>query len=200
MQIESLLKFFELLNTVQRVSRTVFVKGEERLENDIEHQYQLAVVSWYIIVTEKLSLNVDRTIQYALVHDMVEAYAGDMHFYKRNEEEKKEREHAAAQRLCEEFPEFTDMHALIVGYERREDLESRFVYALDKLLPIMNIYLDKGRSWKMDGVTREMIEANKAEKIAISPDIKKIFDEMIIRLKEEEADLFIQSSSQMIQN
>jgi putative hydrolases of HD superfamily len=191
MQIESLLKFFELLNTVQCVRRTVFVKGEERLENDIEHQYQLAVVSWYIIVTEKLSLNVDRTIQYALVHDMVEAYAGDMHFYKRNEEEKKEREHAAAQRLREEFPEFADMHALIAGYERREDPESRFVYALDKLLPIVNIYLDKGRSWKIDGVTREMIETNKTEKIAISPDIKKIFDEMILRLKEEEVDLFL---------
>lgn len=190
MQIDHLFQFFELLNALQLVRRTIYVKGEDRLENDVEHQYQLAMVAWYIIAAEGLPLNLDRAVRYALVHDMVEVYAGDTWFYKPDAADKSAREHAAALRLQKEFPQFAQMHELIAAYERCEDPESRFVYALDKLVPVINIYLDGGRTWKQHGVTCAMLVENKAEKISISPEVKKMFDELVPRLRQAEPDLF----------
>ena len=189
MNLDNLLRFAELMHTLQSVKRATFVNGEDRKENDIEHQYQLAILAWYIIDSENLSFDKDLVIQYALIHDVVEVYAGDTYFFG-DRTGKEERERASAERLKIEFPEFKDLHVLIEKYERQEDRESKFVYALDKLVPVINIYLDKGRTWKHYGVTREMLVVNKAEKIKGSEEVKAYFDEMIIRLKEDEPELF----------
>ncbi len=176
---------------IQQVKRTILVNGEERNENDVEHQYQLAMLAWYIINSEKLLLNKDLAIQYALVHDMVEVYAGDTYFLNTDVDDKIKREREAAEQLKTEFEEFTDLHILIDGYERRENPESRFIYALDKLLPVLNIYLDGGRTWKSYGITSDMLIHNKREKISISPEVSVCFEQLIIRLKEEEPGLFM---------
>ena len=54
---------------------------------------------------------------------------------------------------------------LIEQYEAREDKESRFVYALDKIQPMLNIYTDGGRTWKEKGVTIDMLVEYKKEKV-----------------------------------
>jgi len=194
MKLPSILKFIGLTHGIQQVRRTILVNGEERNENDVEHQYQLAMLAWYIIDTEHILLDRGLAMQYALVHDIVEVYAGDTYFLNPDIEDKVRREAAAAEQLKSEFPEFTDLHILIDGYERRKDPESRFIYALDKLLPVLNIYLDQGRTWKSYGVTEDMLLGNKREKIAASPEVNIYFEELIVRLREEEPDLFFQST------
>ncbi len=88
MNIHSILDFTKLLNKFRAVKRIVFTVGEGEPENDAEHSYQLAMLSWYIISAENLKLDKNLVIKYALVHDLVEVYAGDTYFYRSDKEEK----------------------------------------------------------------------------------------------------------------
>src|SRR6266498_1836918 len=187
-----IVKFIQLTHEFQSVTRRIFVVGDSRRENDMEHSFQLALLAWYIADSEKLALDKNRLVQYALIHDLVEVYAGDTVPYgdKALLATKKEREYNAAQRLQKEVPEFKDLHRLIEKYEARTDKESKFVYALDKIIPIFNIYLDSGHTWQADGVTLDMLIAYKTDKVAFDERIKKYFDELVRILKKEEVNLF----------
>jgi len=193
MSLDHTLSFLELIHAFQKVERMVYATGHNRRENDVEHSYQLALVSWYLVKTNNLPLDADKTIRYALIHDLVEVYAGDTYAYTEDIElrrQKVEREREAAREIETRFSEFSDLHRWINAYEEQEDEESRFVYALDKLIPILNIYLDDGKTWKEDGVTLEAILLYKAEKVAVSPQIHKLFNEIIERLRKDEKRLF----------
>ena len=193
LDLPKILGFVRLLNAFRQVRRTIRVNSEERLENDVEHSYYLGMLAWYIATSHNLPLDKDLVLKYALVHDIVEVYAGDTYVFttdakKRDSKEAREKE--AILQLQKEFPEFLDLHELIAGYEKREDNESRFVYALDKIQPVLNIYLDNGRTWKEKGVTIQMLVDFNKEKVALSPEVHSCFDELIGLLKKDEAKLF----------
>ena len=193
LDLPKILGFVRLLNAFRQVRRTVRVNSEERLENDVEHSYYLGMLAWYIATSHNLPLDKDLVLKYALVHDIVEVYAGDTYVFttdakKRDSKEAREKE--AILQLQKEFPEFLDLHELIAGYEKREDDESHFVYALDKIQPVLNIYLDNGRTWKEKGVTIQMLVDFNKEKVALSPEVHSCFDELIGLLKKDEAKLF----------
>lgn len=200
--LQKVIRFVGLLNAFRRIERTLFVNDEERRENDVEHSYMLAMTGWYIASLNDLHLDRDLMLQYALVHDLVEVYAGDTPFYSDQKvyENKKIRETGAAHRLSNEFPEFNELHTLIEQYEKREDNESKFVYALDKILPVITIYLDKGRSWKADGVTLEMLLTYKRSKVRESSCIQDYFDLLVEILKKEERELFNEITSHNLHN
>ncbi len=193
MKLENILEFAEMLNAFRRVERVVYANGTDRLENDSEHSYHLAMLAWYIVSAEKLSLDRDLVLKYALVHDLVEVYAGDTYVYTtdtKHKENKVSREHRALVRLKKEFPLGEDILTLVDQYEKREDRESRFVYALDKIQPVIQIYLDSGRIWKEKDVTWEMLFEYKKDKVALSPEVQPYFDELMALLKAEEKELF----------
>jgi putative hydrolases of HD superfamily len=191
--LEKLLGFARILNELQRVERVIRVKDQDRWENDMEHSYSLAMLAWYIIDVEKLPLDREKVFCYALAHDLVEVYAGDTYLFSKDQtllNSKVDRERLAAERLVQEFPEVPEMHAAIHGYVAKEDPESRFVYALDKIEPLIKLYLDGGRTWKEKNVTLEMLYESKKDKVALSPEIKEYFDEFMLLLQKEEDQLF----------
>lgn len=181
--MDQLLRFIELTKKFREVKRMIRFK-DDTLESDPEHSFQLAVTAWYIVEANKLDLDLGLIFKYALAHDLVEVYAGDTpssvhREYESARETKKAREEEAAERIKEEFPEFSGLHSIIHAYERREDEESKFVYALDKLMPALNIYLDDGYSWKVNDVRIEDVIEYKKDQIAESPEIKKYFDMLV---------------------
>lgn len=191
--LSNLLSFARILGELQAVERVIRVRGSDRWENDVEHSYSLAMLAWYILDTEKLPLDRDRVFRYALAHDLVEVYAGDTYLYSEDQAllaSKPERERLAAERLAAEFPEVPELHAAIRGYVTKEDAESRFVYALDKIEPMIKIYLDKGRTWKEKEVTLAMAYESKKDKVIHSPLISRYFDEIMALLRKEENELF----------
>lgn len=192
MEFNSLLNFIKLTHSFQQTKRSIYATSEDRLENDAEHSYQLALVAWYIISAKKLDLDVDLVLKYAITHDLVEVYAGDTPNFGHGvemKEDKASREEEAMQRIKKEFPEFSDLTDYIHRYEKREDEESKFVYSLDKFLSSTNIYIDRGRSWfKNDVSLPEMIE-NKRPRI-IDDTILELWDQMVDGASKEEAVLF----------
>lgn len=190
--MDKILKFVEVLNEFRKVERTIYIRGGDRRENDSEHSYQLAMLAWYIAEADKLPLDTTKLIRYALLHDLVEVYAGDTFIYADQEhlDSKDTREKDALLRLRTELPEAGGFWDCIDAYEKREDAESRFIYALDKVYPLISIYLNGGREWKEWNVTLEMLFENKADKVAFSPEIEKYFHELITLLQKEHGNLF----------
>lgn len=193
--LEKLLEFAKMLNLLQAVERVIRVKDQDRWENDMEHSYHLAMLAWYIVDAQKLSLNREKVFCYALAHDLVEVYAGDTYIFSDDQQllaSKAERERLAAERLRKEFPEVPEIHEAISHYVLRDDDESRFVYALDKIEPMVKMYLDGGRTWKEMDVTLDMAYEIKKDKVVLSPEIKAYFDEFMVLLRKEESILFPQ--------
>ena len=174
-ELQQLLASF---NQVDRMSHRrhagVFVP-----ENDTEHSYNLAMSAWYLAQWFP-ELNKDRIIQYALVHDLVEGHAGDTYIYGTEAElaSKEKREADALQQLEKDWTDFGEMSQTIRSYEQRGDAESKFVYALDKIMPIMLIYINDGYTWKKEGVTVDMLHKAKIGKVSLSPEILPYFNEL----------------------
>jgi putative hydrolase of HD superfamily len=182
LDLQKVINFYKLLNGFQRVVRVGHVPGEDRHENDVEHSYTLAMTAWYVIETFKLDLNVDKAIRYSLIHDLVEVYAGDVDAFTKNPElleKKHEKEKEAMEKLAVEFPEALGIHTLIDQYETRNDPESVFVHALDKLMPFINQYVQDGRTIQSEGLSYSQVVTQKREKTSKSPEITKLLEQLI---------------------
>lgn len=189
MNLEALLSFSKLTADLGKIERALYAPGTDRRENDMEHSYHLAMMAWYVIDSEKLDLDLARVMRYALAHDLVEVYAGDTYFYTDDHElmaSKPAREQAAAERLAKEFPEFPKLHEALEAYVRRDSRESRFVYALDKLLPVLRGIEDNGRQWHEQGVTLDMLTERKAGKVALSPEVQPYYDALVEFLRKQD--------------
>jgi putative hydrolases of HD superfamily len=188
MDLEKFLSFSRLLNSFAHIERRIPMPGTERLENDMEHSYHLALMAWYLIDSQKLDLDIGLTIKYALAHDLVEIYAGDTWVWSKDTEEhasKRERETEAAKRLQENFSEFPDLHAIISEYEKHESREAKFVYALDKTVACILIREEGGSHWRTHHVTLDMIAEKKSPQVALSPEVEPYFNELIELIRKE---------------
>ena len=184
-KLSDLEAFMRLLHAVQNVERVARIPDETKRRNTAEHTFELAMAAWYIVVTEKLELDLERVLTYALVHDIVEAYAGDSFAYdEAARASKAAREAAAQERIKKEFPQFPDLVDRLDAYEARADAESQFVYALDKLIDPLNTSMETKRSlWKDLGVTYAQIRSYKDSKIATSPIIASYWQAICEKLE-----------------
>lgn len=121
-----------------RVNRITYHQDGATPESDTDHTVMLGLVA--CALAHGTDLDVGLVAQYALVHDLVEVYAGDTATLRAlsgdAKADKKAREQAAYCRIFNEFDRaFPWLADTIANYEHQEDREARFVRALDKLLP-----------------------------------------------------------------
>lgn len=179
LSISEMIAFSRLMLRFQDVLRVVDLSRGLLRENDVEHSYQLAMMGWYLNTAGKLGYDTDRIVQYALVHDLAEAYAGDVHaFDEAARRGKAEREASAIAQIAAEFPGAKDILKSLQAYDARADKEANFIYALDKLMPILMIYIEGGATWRQEGLTLERIHANKADKVALSEPVQRLYDQL----------------------
>jgi 5'-deoxynucleotidase YfbR-like HD superfamily hydrolase len=55
--LQKVLDFSQFLNDFSLIQRRIFANGEDRLENDSEHSFQLAMLAWYIVDTNHIDLD-----------------------------------------------------------------------------------------------------------------------------------------------
>lgn len=194
--LENILKLTEFTNKFHQIKRTIYIKGTNELESDSEHSFQLALFAWYIIKEEKLNLDMGLIFKFSLVHDLVETYAGDTFAHDNSPEQvadKHQREANALERIENEFKEFDELVDLIRQYETRNSEESKFVYALDKIMPIYNLYIDGGRMWKEKKVTFEEACKIKDDKVKAHPVVEKYWLEIRKLIEEKKGEVFFPS-------
>ncbi|PJC56032.1 hypothetical protein CO026_02530 [Candidatus Kaiserbacteria bacterium CG_4_9_14_0_2_um_filter_41_32] len=171
LKLPDLERFMTLLHATQKVKRVSRRPGETNSTNTAEHTFELVMLCWYIAGVEKLGLNHEKILKYALAHDLIEAYAGDTPAYDtEGQKTKHERERNAFEKIKAEFPEFPELITTIESYEDRDDEESKFVYAADKLMDPLNCSLEpKSTLWKELDITYSDVRKYKDSKIAQYP-------------------------------
>ena len=144
--LDKIFSFLDFLRELQKIERKQYVVGEKRMENDVEHSYQLVMLCWFLINYLDLDLDSNKVLKYALAHDLVEVYTGDTPFWdadKEGDNEKDQRERKAIKKIEDQFKNsFPELIETIKEYEKSKTVsrEGSFVYALDKLIPILNNY------------------------------------------------------------
>ncbi len=187
-EAQPVINFFKMLNAFQRVYRASYMPGENRKENDVEHSYTLALLSWYIIDAFGLDLDKDKAIKYALVHDIPEVYAGDTQAFSTDAQllnSQKEREKVARRKLKKDFPEAKAIHEEIEKYEARQDPESIFVHALDKAHPVLIELLQDGRTIKEEKLRYAQAVSLKRKTTAASQEISDLLEQLIAILDKD---------------
>ena len=192
--INQVLSFSKFLMKFREVERTIFFSYNARKENDAEHSRQLAMLARYIISLDKLNLSMEKVLHYCMIHDLLEVYAGDMEALNRTPEAQKAKEQKEIDsfiRIKSEFPEAHELRNWLEKYEHREDEESKFVYALDKMMPVINLYNDGGyrRKWRKVGLEMELLPS-KEGKVHAHPLVSSLWKELCQLMKEHESQLF----------
>ena len=180
----NLLELIGFLTDFQSIERWIYIPKLGRNENDTEHSYNLTMAAWQIVTKDELPLDANLVIKYALVHDLVEVYAGDTFALDDEQMQTKAiKEHAALQRL--KSNELTaDIAELVEKYESLGDDESRFVYGLDKLMAAFTIVHGKIPIWQKHGITRNIWQERFQAKIQKSPYLQPYLEELLQLLKD----------------
>ncbi|MGN1378636.1 MAG: HD domain-containing protein, partial [Dorea sp.] len=96
-RLTQIVEFCKLIDKEKFVQRRTYLSDGQRLENDAEHAWHMAVMALLLSDYSNEKVDVLKVVSLLLVHDLVEIYAGDTFAY--DEEGKKtqrERELAAA--------------------------------------------------------------------------------------------------------
>lgn len=176
---DKMLTFLNFLNKFRNIKRIQRVTGEDRNENDAEHSYILTMYVWYCYTISRSNLDLNKILQYTLVHDLVETYAGDTYVWdEKAVETKVEREHQAFLKIKDEFAEFPEMILRIEEYENKANKEVEFVFALDKTIDAIQFFLRDGDVWKELNVPYANQDTLKVNKIKTTQPALSIHDHL----------------------
>lgn len=139
------------------IDRKHYVPKTTRHENDLEHSFTVTLLCWYVYELRKPALDITKILKYAMAHDFVERYAGDVPSFASTEarETKIIREQEALARLSDEFSEFPDLVQTMQTYETKVDEESLFVWTVDKMQQLIMGDLENWGSYIEGGITYE---------------------------------------------
>lgn len=188
--ITRLIELQQLLLQFHTIERRVHHPSSNRRETDTEHSYTLAIAGWFLAQYFP-DLDTDKIIRMALVHDLIEIHAGDTFVFGDQAaiDSKPAREAAAVETMQNDWQDFHEMNDAIHQYESRQSPEAKFVYALDKVMPIILNYLNEGKAWRKNSVTFEQFVAEKEAKVPLSPEIY-VYYKQLLALLEEHLDFF----------
>jgi putative hydrolase of HD superfamily len=164
------------------IDRNHYLAGTQRRENDIEHSFTVALLCWYIHDRYKVDLDISKILKYALAHDFVERYAGDINTFAsaKDRQEKVTREADALIRLSGEFSDFPDLVSKMSHYELRQDEESLFVWTVDKMQQLIMGDMDNWRPYREISITYEQFCDKYGEQLQKSSlHVRTIFNAVI---------------------
>jgi putative hydrolase of HD superfamily len=131
-----------------------------RHENSAEHSWHIALAALVLAEHSNVPVDLLRVLKLLLMHDIVEIDAGDTFaFDVAGKASQVERENAAATRIFGLLPptQQAEFMALWHEFETGETPEARFAIALDRLLPPLQNFANKGGTWSTPGLHRGLV-------------------------------------------
>lgn len=125
-----------------------------------------------------LELDIGHVLELALVHDLVEIYAGDTYVHLTADRiEAMVREQEAAERLFPQLP--PDLARRLRSwwdeFELGESPEARFARAMDRLQGFAQNIFAGGRVWRERAVTEEMTRQVNRDAIELHPVLDEVY-------------------------
>lgn len=176
----------KLVSILSGVERHHYRLNTTQHENDIEHSFSVAMLCWCIIDQHKLPLDMGKTLQYALIHDFPERYAGDVNTFATNDERKQKviNEQVAIDKLSRDFATFPVLISAIKQYDSRSSKEAHFVWTVDKMQALILGDLDNWRPYQELEISFERF-SDKYHELCnqASPFCKDIFQALVEHCK-----------------
>ena len=155
------LSFLIQADRMKNVLRQTLLADGSRQETDAEHSWHLALTAMALYEYRGLSgISLDRVIRMALVHDLVEIYAGDTFCYDETaNQDKAQREKEAADRLFGTLPEDqgVEYRKLWEEFDAMETPDAKYAAAMDRFQPLINNLLTQGHTWRLGQVTADQV-------------------------------------------
>ncbi|MEG0832636.1 MAG: HD domain-containing protein [Oscillospiraceae bacterium] len=160
-RFERQLEFLVEADKMKTIVRRTMLVDKSRRENDAEHSWHFALMAMILAqYCEDESVDMLRVLKMALVHDLIEVYAGDTFAYdKAGNLTKEKREKEAADRLFGILPEDqgAEIRALWEEFDAMETPDSRYAASIDRLQPFVNNYMTQGYTWAEGDVSRAQV-------------------------------------------
>ena len=160
-KLEQQLKFLAEADKMKNILRQTMLSDRSRQETDAEHSWHFALTAMTLYEYCGIEgVDINRVIKMALVHDLVEIYAGDTFAYDaKGYESKEEREMEAADKLFSLLPteQATEYRALWEEFDGMDTPDAIYASAIDRLQSLHNIHLSGGYTWEKHGITADKI-------------------------------------------
>ena len=175
MEARELLKVMAVAVRLKDTTRHCYTE-KGRHESVAEHCWMAALMAFFL-QDEFPEADMDKVIRMCLIHDLGEAFTGDIPTFEKTEENERTEEQllrewvAALPKVCRD-----EMTALYDEMERRESLESRIYKAIDNLEAVIQHNFSDLSTW----IPREY-ELNKTygdDKVAFSPYLTALREEV----------------------
>jgi len=182
MDTDKLIKFMQYVNKLKNIKRAGWIERKiENPESIADHSFRTAVMA--MIFAKKNNLDENKLIKMALVHDIAESIVGDTISIPRKMDEKMKKEKFDKEEKAmrdifsnlENGKEFID---LWLEYEGQETPEAKFLKEIDRLEMFLQVYdyTEENKNKQLDVFWTDPWQYN-----INSPDLKKIFDEIMKR-------------------
>ena len=155
------LQFLSEADKMKSVLRQTLLSDKSRKETDAEHSWHFALMAMTLFEYVGFDgVDINRVIKMALVHDLIEIYAGDTFAYDiKGNESKERREKEAADKLFslltnEQAEEF---RSLWEEFDNMDTPDALYASAVDRLQPFLNNYLTEGHTWLKHGVSVDQV-------------------------------------------
>ena len=136
MNAEELLTAMHVAERLKDTTRHCYTSGG-RHESVAEHSWRLALLAFFL-KSEFPEADMDRVVQMCLIHDLGEAFTGDIPtFVKTSQDEKREEALLSGWIASLPDPLRSDLSALYAEMDARETLEAKIYKALDGIEAIV---------------------------------------------------------------
>ena len=176
------LEFSLEIDKEKNIFRQTHLSGHGRNENDAEHAWHMAIMSYILREYANEEVDIARVMLMCLIHDIVEIDAGDTYAY--DEDGKKtqaDREEAAKQRIFSMLPDDQrdELTALFDEFEAGETAEARYARAMDNLQPLILNDSNDGGDWREHDVKAEQVYGRQGRTRLGSEELYEVTDSII---------------------
>lgn len=178
---DNMYQFILEINKLKLVFRNTTTR-QDRKESTAEHSWSATMIT--IILMDELKKefsNIDelKTIKLALIHDLVEIYAGDvMAFDSEARKNKEQIEAEALKKLMAINPEFgKQLHDLWYEFEGKKTLEAQIAKAADAICPIFQ-RLQSKQSYIPFNITIANLETTKYPNFIFSKTFTALYQQL----------------------
>ncbi len=155
-RLQKQFSFLMEIDKMKTVLRRNVIADKSKQEDDAEHSWHMAVMAMVLYEYAPKGTDLLRVLKMALVHDLVEVYAGDTFCYdKAANEDKEKRERSAAEKLFGmlEPDQAKEYRSLWEEFDRMDTPDSLYAGAIDRLQPFLLNYHTDGHTWKQGPIT-----------------------------------------------
>lgn len=179
-RISGLIAFLLEIEKLQQVKRIIHYKDGSQ-ENSAEHSWHVAMFCLLLTPEVDPRADIGRVIKMALIHDLVEIYAGDTFLFDDEARKSKEkRELDAAKKLFAQLPADREQEfwELFEEFESLKTAEAKIVKSFDHLQPLVHNLIHDGATWQRHHLTAKMHDAKKRPNMTHNKKILDIYEQL----------------------